>query len=105
MLLSALNSFAFRRLPGPYFADARAEMERSLMLIAKVSAICVAIGLLIFGLGSTGLLGLSGGSFVTHKWTLIDLAIGTAVQAAGGPTVAILLLTGHEGSASEARPN
>jgi O-antigen/teichoic acid export membrane protein len=35
---------------------------------------------------------------VTHKWTLIVLAIGTAVQVAGGPAVAILLLTGHEGS-------
>jgi O-antigen/teichoic acid export membrane protein len=40
MLLSALNSLAFRRLPGLYFAGARAEMERSLMLIAEVSAIC-----------------------------------------------------------------
>ena len=98
MLLSALNSFAFRRLPGLYFTGARAEMERSLMLIAEVSAICVAIGLLIFGLGSTELLGLFGGSFVTHKWTLIVLAIGTAVQVAGGPAAAILLLTGHEGS-------
>ena len=98
MLLTALNSFAFRRLPGLYFAGARAEVERSLMLTAEVSAICVAIGLLIFGLGSTQLLGLFGASFVTHKWTLIVLAIGTAVQVAGGPAAAILLLTGHEGS-------
>src|SRR5260370_225806 len=32
MLLSALNSFAFRRLPALYFAGARAEIDRNLML-------------------------------------------------------------------------
>jgi O-antigen/teichoic acid export membrane protein len=98
MLLSALNSFAFRRLPELCFAGARAEMERSLTLIAEVSAICVAVGLMMFSLGSTELLGLFGASFVTHRCTLIVLAIGTAVQTAGGPATAILLMTGHEGS-------
>ena len=98
MLLSALNSIALRRLPELYFAGARAEMERNLMLIAEVSAICVAVGLMMFSLGSTELLGLFGASFAAHRWTLIVLAIGTAVQTTGGPAAAILLVTGHEGS-------
>jgi O-antigen/teichoic acid export membrane protein len=97
MLLTALNSFAFRRLPALYFGGARIEIERSLMLMAEVSAICVAIGLMIFSFGAAELLGLFGTAFVTYQWTLIVLAIGTAVQAAGGPAPSILQLTGHEG--------
>jgi O-antigen/teichoic acid export membrane protein len=97
MLLSALNSFAIRRLPALYFASARIEIERSLMLMAEVSAICVAIGLMILSFGATELLGLFGAAFVTCKWTLIVLAIGTAVQTAGGPAPSILPRTGHEG--------
>ncbi len=96
-LLSALNSFANRRLPALYFAGARAEIDRGLILMAEVSAICVVIGLLIFTLGSSELLGLFGASFAAYKWTLIVLVIGTAIQAAGGPAATILLLTGHEG--------
>jgi O-antigen/teichoic acid export membrane protein len=97
MLLSALNSFAIRRLPALYFAGARIEIERSLKLMAEVSAACVAIGLVIFSFGATALLGLFGTSFVTYQGALIVLAIGTAVQAAGGPAPSILQLTGHEG--------
>lgn len=96
-LLSALNSIAMRRIPALYFAGKRAEIERSLMLIAEVSALSVAGGLMILAFGATELLGLFGAAFVMHKWTLIVLAIGTAAQAAGGPAAAILLLTGHEG--------
>jgi O-antigen/teichoic acid export membrane protein len=97
MLLSALNSFATRRLPALYFAGAHVEIEHSLMLMAEVSAICAAIGLMIFSFGATELLGLFGTSFVAYKWTLIVLALGTAVQAAGGPAPSILQLTGNEG--------
>jgi O-antigen/teichoic acid export membrane protein len=97
MLLSALNSFAFRRLPALYFAGARAEIDRNLALMAEVSAVCVAIGLMIFSFGAAELLGLFGASFVAYKWTLIVLAIGTAVQSAGGTAPSILQLTGHEG--------
>ncbi len=97
MLLGAINTFATRRLPALYFAGAHAEIERSLMLMAEVSAICIAAGLIIFTFGATELLGLFGTSFVTYKWTLIVLAIGTAVQTAGGPAPSLLQLTGHEG--------
>jgi O-antigen/teichoic acid export membrane protein len=97
MLLSALNSFAIRWLPALHFAGARIEIEHSLKLMAEVSVACVAIGLVIFSFGATALLGLFGTSFVTHQWTLIVLAIGTAAQAAGGPAPSILQLTGHEG--------
>jgi O-antigen/teichoic acid export membrane protein len=96
-LLTALNSFASRRLPALYFANARAEIDRGLVLMAEVTAICVAIGLMIFCLGASELLGLFGAAFVAYKWTLIVLVIGTAIQAAGGPSANILLLTGHEG--------
>jgi O-antigen/teichoic acid export membrane protein len=96
-LLSALNSFANRRLPALYFAGARAEIDRGLILMAEVGAICVVLGLLIFTLGASELLGLFGAAFVAYKWTLIVLVVGTAIQAAGGPAATILLLTGHEG--------
>jgi O-antigen/teichoic acid export membrane protein len=96
-LLSALNSFANRRLPALYFAGARAEIDRGLILMAEVGAICVVIGLLIFTLGASELLGLFGAAFVAYKWTLIVLVVGTAIQAAGGPAATILMLTGHEG--------
>jgi len=97
MLLSALNSFAVRRLPALYFAGARVEIDRNLMLMAEVSAVCVAIGLMIFSFGAAELLGLFGTSFIDYRWTLIVLAVGTAAQAAGGPAPSILQLTGHEG--------
>jgi O-antigen/teichoic acid export membrane protein len=96
-LLSALNSFANRRLPALYFAGARTEIDRGLTLMAEVTAICVIIGLLVLTLGASELLGLFGAAFTAHKWTLIVLVIGTAIQAAGGPAANILLLTGHEG--------
>lgn len=55
MLLSALNSFTIRRLPALHFAGARVEIERSLMLMAEVSAVCVAFALIIFCFGATAL--------------------------------------------------
>jgi O-antigen/teichoic acid export membrane protein len=40
---------------------------------------------------------LFGPAFAAQHWTLVVLALGTAIQAAGGPSAAILQLTGHEG--------
>lgn len=97
MLLSALNTFAQRRLPALYFGGEHVKLDRLLFLMAEVTALCVVAGLLIFMFGAGHLLSLFGAAFVTQQSTLIVLAIGTAVQVAGGPAAAILLLTGHEG--------
>ena len=97
MLSAALYTFAARRLPSLYFSKNHREFERTLHLMAEVTAVCVVAGLVIIWLGAPYLLGLFGPHFADQQWVLIVLAIGTAFQAAGGPSAAILQLTGHEG--------
>jgi O-antigen/teichoic acid export membrane protein len=96
MLTAALYTFAARRLPSLYFSKQHDEFRRTLILMAEVTALCVAAGLLIICVGAPYLLGLFGPAFVAQTDTLIVLAIGTAIQAAGGPAAAIIQLTGHE---------
>jgi O-antigen/teichoic acid export membrane protein len=96
MLSAALYSFAARRLPSLYFSKNNEEFEHTLVLMAEVTALCVATGLIGIWLGAPYLLGLFGPAFAAQHWTLVVLAIGTAIQAAGGPSAAILQLTGHE---------
>jgi O-antigen/teichoic acid export membrane protein len=96
MLSAALYSFGARRLPSLYFSKNHEEFERTLQLMAEVTALCVAGGLLLIWIGSPYLLNLFGPHFAAQHWVLIVLAIGTAFQAAGGPSAAILQLTGHE---------
>lgn len=97
MLSAALYTYAARRLPSLYFSKNHAQFERTLRLMAEVTALCVAIGLPVICFGAPYLLGLFGANFAVQQWVLIVLAIGTAIQAAGGPAAAILQLTGHEG--------
>ena len=97
MLSAALYTFAARRLPALYFSKNHQEFKDTLGLMAEVTALCVAGGLLVIWVGAPYLLGLFGPAFAAQQWTLIVLAIGTAFQAAGGPAGAILQLTGHEG--------
>ncbi|WP_439393129.1 lipopolysaccharide biosynthesis protein [Bradyrhizobium sp. PMVTL-01] len=96
MLSAALYSFGARRLPSLYFSKNHREFERTLKLMAEVTAFCVVSGLLLIWVGGPHLLNLFGPHFAAQHWVLIVLAIGTAVQAAGGPSAAILQLTGHE---------
>jgi O-antigen/teichoic acid export membrane protein len=97
MLSAALYSFAARRLPSLYFSKNSEEFEHTLVLMAEVTALCVAIGIVGIWFGAPYLLGLFGPAFAAQHWTLVVLALGTAFQAAGGPSAAILQLTGHEG--------
>ncbi len=97
MLSAALYTFAARRLPSLYFSKNHGEFEHTLVLMAEVTALCVVSGLVIIWFGAPYLLGLFGPDFAAQQWVLIVLAIGTAFQAAGGPSAAILQLTGHEG--------
>lgn len=97
MLSAALYTYAARRLPALYFSKNHQEFKDTLGLMAEVTALCVASGLLVIWVGAPHLLGLFGPTFAAQQWTLIVLAIGTAFQAAGGPAGAILQLTGHEG--------
>lgn len=96
MLSAALYSFGARRLPSLYFSKNHEEFERTLRLMAEVTAFCVIGGLLLIWIGSPYLLNLFGPHFAAQHWVLIVLGIGTAFQAAGGPAAAILQLTGHE---------
>jgi O-antigen/teichoic acid export membrane protein len=96
MLSAALYSFGARRLPSLYFSKNHGEFQRTLQLMAEVTALCVVSGLLLIWLGGPYLLNLFGPHFAAQHWVLIVLAIGTAFQAAGGPSAAILQLTGHE---------
>lgn len=97
MLSAALYTFAARRLPSLYFGKKHQEFERTLQLMAEVTALCVAVGVPMIWFGAPYLLGLFGPHFALQQWVLIVLSIGTAFQAAGGPAAAILQLTGHEG--------
>jgi len=96
MLSAALYSFGARRLPSLYFSKNHQEFERTLRLMAEVTALSVVGGLLLIWIGGPHLLNLFGPHFAAQHWVLIVLAIGTAFQAAGGPSAAILQLTGHE---------
>jgi len=96
MLSAALYSFGARRLPSLYFSKNHQEFERTLRLMAEVTALSVVGGLLLIWIGGPHLLNLFGPHFAAQHWVLIVLAVGTAFQAAGGPSAAILQLTGHE---------
>jgi len=96
MVSAALYSFGARRLPSLYFSKNHQEFGRTLQLMAEVTGLCVASGLLLIWIGGPQLLNLFGPHFAEQHWVLIVLAIGTAFQAAGGPSAAILQLTGHE---------
>ncbi|GLR94063.1 MULTISPECIES: lipopolysaccharide biosynthesis protein [Bradyrhizobium] len=96
MLSAALYTFGARRLPSLYFSKNHREFERTLRLMAEVTALCVIAGLVIIWIGGPYLLNLFGPHFTAQHSVLIVLAIGTAIQAAGGPSAAILQLTGHE---------
>ena len=96
MLSAALYTFAARRLPALYFSKNHREFERTLQLMAEVTALSVVAGLALIWIGGPYLLNLFGPHFTAQHSVLIVLAIGTAFQAAGGPSAAILQLTGHE---------
>lgn len=97
MLSAALYTFGARRLPALYFSKNHEEFGHTLALMAEVTAVCVVSGLLLIWVAAPYLLGLFGNHFAEQQWVLIVLAVGTAIQAAGGPSAAILQLTGHEG--------
>ncbi|MCA1454372.1 polysaccharide biosynthesis C-terminal domain-containing protein [Bradyrhizobium sp. BRP22] len=96
MLSAALYSFGARRLPSLYFSKNHREFGHTLQLMAEVTALCVIAGLAVVWIGAPHLLGLFGPHFAAQQWVLIVLALGTAFQAAGGPSAAILQVTGHE---------
>jgi len=97
MVLTAVHNYATRRIPALYFAGKSGELNRTLKLMAEVVLLCVAAGLAVIAFGAGPILALFGPAFVAQKWTLIILATGTALAAAGGPAAAVLMIAGHEG--------
>lgn len=96
MLSAALYTFGARRLPSLYFSKNHLEFERTLRLMAEVTGLCVVAGLAAIWIGGPYLLSMFGPHFIEQHAVLTVLAVGTAIQAAGGPSAAILQLTGHE---------
>jgi O-antigen/teichoic acid export membrane protein len=96
-VLAAVHNYATRRIPALHFAGKSDALNHTLKLMAEVVLLCVAGGFLVIVFGAEPILGLFGPSFVAQKWTLIILATGTALSAAGGPAAAILMIAGYEG--------
>lgn len=94
--LGALHSYTIRRVPALFFGRRFDELDHVLRQMAEVMLICVAAGvaILVFGAGPT--LSLFGAQFTAQKWTLITLAVGTALYAAGGPASSLLMIAGHQ---------
>lgn len=95
-ILSAVHSYATRQIPSLYFSQQFDDLNRTLRLMSEVVLLCVLIGVAIIGFGGERILGLFGPAFVTYKWTLFILTVGTAAYAAGGPATAVLMIAGHE---------
>ena len=96
-VLAAVHNYATRRIPALYFAGRSDDLTHTLTLMAEVVLLCVASGLAVIAFGAEPILGLFGPAFIAQKWTLIILAAGTALYAAGGPASAILMIAGYEG--------
>ncbi len=95
-ILSAVHSYATRQIPSLYFSRKFDDLNRTLRLMSEVVLICVLVGIATIGFGAERILGLFGPAFVTYKWTLFILTVGTAAYAAGGPVAAVLMISGHE---------
>jgi O-antigen/teichoic acid export membrane protein len=96
-VLAAVHNYATRRIPALYFAGRSDDLTHTLTLMAEVVLLCVAGGLAVIAFGAEPILGLFGPAFIAQKWTLIILATGTALYAAGGPASAVLMIAGFEG--------
>jgi O-antigen/teichoic acid export membrane protein len=96
-VLTGVHSYATRQIPALYFAGKTHELNRTLKLMSEVVLLCVAGGFAVIAFGAEPILGLFSQSFKDQKWTLIILATGTAIYAAGGPAAAVLMIAGHEG--------
>lgn len=95
-ILSAVHSYATRQIPSLYFSGKFDDLNRTLRLMSEVVLLCVLIGVAAIGFGAERILALFGPAFVTYKWTLLILTVGTAAYAAGGPAAAVLMIAGHE---------
>ncbi|MCR6735914.1 MAG: polysaccharide biosynthesis C-terminal domain-containing protein [Afipia sp.] len=95
-ILSAVHSYATRRIPSLYFSRKFGELDQMLRSMSEVVLLCVVTGVAIIGFGGDTILGLFGPTFASYKWTLFILTTGTALFALGGPAAAVLLIAGHE---------
>lgn len=94
--LTALHSFSTRRIPALYFGNKRDELNQVLRHMAEVMALCIAAGVAVLVFGAGTVLSLFGPQFAAQKWTLIILAIGTALYSAGGPAPSMLMIGGRQ---------
>jgi O-antigen/teichoic acid export membrane protein len=93
----AIHMFSTRHIPDLYYRKQLKELDALLDLVAQVTAVVVAGGLLAIVLVGSPLLSIFNSAYVTYHGVLIILSIGAVAVAASGPSGAILMLTGHEG--------
>lgn len=100
MISGGLDSYTTRQIPRQHFAHGQAGVTDTLRKIAMMVAGPVALGLLATILFGRPLLGLFGESFVSAYPVLVILSAATGCLALAGPTMPVLVLTGHEGTYS-----
>jgi O-antigen/teichoic acid export membrane protein len=97
MIAGGMANYSATPIASLFFTGDRPELQRSLRMVSLAVAALVVAGLAVIFVGGDFLLMIFGKSYVDQHGILIVLSIGTAVAALGGPTMYVLLLTGHEG--------
>lgn len=93
----AIHMFSTRHIPDLYYRKQFRDLDALLDLVAQVTVVVVACGLLAIAVVGSPLLAIFNSAYVAYHGVLIILSIGAAAVAAAGPSGAILMLTGHEG--------
>lgn len=100
MISSGLDSFTTRQIPALFYAGGPAAVTPLLRKLAVLTGVPVAVGLAGIVLFGHPILGLFGEAYRTAYPILVTLAAGTAILALTGPSMPVLVLTGHEGTYS-----
>lgn len=96
MIAGCMANYSANPIASMFFSGQRPELQRALRAVSLTVAVLVAAGLLVIFVGGDRLLMIFGKTYADQHAILFVLAIGTAIAALGGPTMYVLLLTGHE---------
>lgn len=92
-----VHMFATRHIPELYYQKKTRELNDLLNIVAAVTVVIVAGGLLVMLPGGKLLLSIFNTTYTEYSGALALQCLGTAAVAAAGPSGTILMLTGHEG--------
>jgi len=96
MIAGGMANYSATMIAPLFFGGQHPELQQSLRSVSLTAAGLVTAGLLVIALGGHFLLMMFGASYVDQHAILMVLSVGTAVAALGGPSIYVLLLTGHE---------